>query len=172
VRPWRYPPRLDLQYGDWWRSEFERGDGAPWTTPDPDLAILITTVLLASQPVFGPPATDVLDPVPRADLEHAMLDGIPGVLLELDKDTRNMILTLARMWTTMATGEIKPKDAAADWVLRRLPEEHRAVLEHARAMYLGEEPDVWDELMPRVRPHADVVVGAIRDTAARRLALP
>jgi streptomycin 3"-adenylyltransferase len=25
VVPWRYPPRFDFQYGDWWRSEFERG---------------------------------------------------------------------------------------------------------------------------------------------------
>jgi predicted nucleotidyltransferase len=25
VRPWRYPPLLDLQYGDWLRPEFERG---------------------------------------------------------------------------------------------------------------------------------------------------
>jgi predicted nucleotidyltransferase len=172
VRPWRYPPRLDLQYGDWWRPEFERGDFEPWTTPDPDLAIVITTVLLASQPVYGPPAAEVLDPVPRDDLERAMLDGIPGVLLELEKDTRNMILTLSRMWMTMATGEIRPKDAAAGWVLERLPAEHRLVLERARAMYLGEAPEQWDDLLPRIRPHTDFVVGAIRDVAARRPAQP
>ena len=30
IRPWRYPPRMDFQYGDWWRSQFERGELEPW----------------------------------------------------------------------------------------------------------------------------------------------
>lgn len=29
VRRWRYPPHVDAQYGDWWRSEFERGNLTP-----------------------------------------------------------------------------------------------------------------------------------------------
>jgi streptomycin 3"-adenylyltransferase len=29
IRPWRYPPRMDFQYGDWWREEFERGELDP-----------------------------------------------------------------------------------------------------------------------------------------------
>ncbi|MBM0238323.1 DUF4111 domain-containing protein [Micromonospora sp. ATA32] len=36
-------------------------------------------------------------------------------------DTRNVILTLARIRTTLATGGIRSKDAAADFVLDRLP---------------------------------------------------
>ena len=64
VRPWRYPPLLDLQYGDWLRGEFERGELPPWPTPNPDLAVLITIVLRDGRPLFGPPPADVLDPVP------------------------------------------------------------------------------------------------------------
>jgi streptomycin 3"-adenylyltransferase len=49
VRPWRYPPRRDFQFGEWWRTEFEAGDLEPWAEPtDPDLASLITMVLSAA----------------------------------------------------------------------------------------------------------------------------
>ena len=57
---------------------------------------------------------------------------------------------------------IRSKDAAADWALPLLPEEHRAVLAHARDIYLGKEPEEWGDLLPRVRPHADHVIGEIR----------
>ena len=29
VRPWRYPPRLDIQYGDWFRAELRAGGLRP-----------------------------------------------------------------------------------------------------------------------------------------------
>jgi predicted nucleotidyltransferase len=32
IRPWRYPPRMDFQYGDWLRGAFESGDSEPWQT--------------------------------------------------------------------------------------------------------------------------------------------
>ena len=61
-------------------------------------------------------------------------------------------------------GELRPRsdtDAAADWALARLPEEHRPVLARARGVYLGEEDERWDDLRPRLRPHADFVVQEI-----------
>ncbi len=43
VRPWRYPPRCELQYGEWLRGEFEAG--VPLSTePNPDFAPLELTV--------------------------------------------------------------------------------------------------------------------------------
>ena len=163
LKPWRYPPRIDFQYGDWLRGEFERGNVEPWpTTSNPDLAVLVTMVLLWGVPVFGPPPEAVLDPVPHDDLVQAMVGGIDGLLGDLEPDTRNVILTLARIWSTVATGVIRSKDAAADWALTRLPEEHRAVLARARAIYLGEQEERWDDLRPRVRPHAERVVAEIQ----------
>jgi len=44
IRPWRYPPRIELQYGEWLRSEFLSGNFAPWQADRPDVAILITMV--------------------------------------------------------------------------------------------------------------------------------
>ena len=77
-----------------------------------------------------------------------------------------MLLTFARIWTTLETGEIRSKDRAADWVLPRLPAEHRPVLEHARAIYLDEAAPDWAPLRARVRPHADYVVAHIEVLAA------
>ena len=162
VRPWRYPPRSEFQYGEWLRDDYERGVVPAASDASPDLAPLISMVLLGNQPLFGPPPADVLDPVPHADLIHAIVAGIPGLLDDLESDAANVVLTLARIWTTVATGAIHSKDAAADWVLPRLPKEHRAVLARARAVYLGDADDErWGELKSRLRPHADFVVQAI-----------
>jgi predicted nucleotidyltransferase len=162
IKPWRYPPSFDFQYGDWLRGEFESGNVEPWpTTTNPDLAALITMVLLGDRPLLGPPPNEILDPVPRADLMRAIVGDIDTLLDDLDTDTRNVLLTLARIWTTVATGVIRSKDAAADWALDRLPEEHRAVLARARAIYLGDADEHWDDIEPLVRPHTDHVVAEI-----------
>jgi predicted nucleotidyltransferase len=161
VRPWRYPPLLDFEYGDWWRDEFSRGNFTPWVSPNPDLALLVKMALQANRPLFGPPPAEVLDPIPPADIRRAMLDGIPALLSYLDGDERNVVLTFARIWTTLATGVIRSKDAAADWALPLLPPDHRPVLAHARAIYLGDVPEEWGDLLPRVRPFVDHVIGEI-----------
>jgi streptomycin 3"-adenylyltransferase len=163
VRPWRYPPRMDFQYGDWLRGEFERGNLEPWPSrTNRDLATLITMVLLADTPLLGPPPADVLDAVPPGDLRRGMVEDLDSLLAELEPDTRNVLLTLARIWSTAESGVIRSKDAAADWALERLPDEHRAALAHARAIYLGEAEERWDGLAARVRPCADFIAGEIR----------
>ena len=162
IRPWVFPPNLAFQYGDWWRREFARGDHSPWRTPNPDLAVILASARERSEPLVGPELGDVLDPIPRADVNQAMLNAIPDLLADLESDTRNVILTLARIWYTTATGSIEPKDVAADWALARLPEPDRPVLAHARAIYLGEEPERWDDLRTNVRPLAELLIGRIR----------
>lgn len=163
IKPWRYPPSFDFQYGDWLRTEFESGDVEPWpTTTNPDLSVLITMVLLGNRPLLGQPPAAILDPVPRRDLANGSVAGIASLLDDLDSDTRNVILTLARIWSTLATGSIRSKDAAADWVLARIPNEHRPVLARARAIYLGEQEELWDDIRPQVRHHADYVVAEIQ----------
>jgi predicted nucleotidyltransferase len=169
VRPWHYPPKFDFQYGEWLRPQFQGGDVEPWpTTTSGDLASLITMVLLANRPMLGPPPNEVLDPVPREDYMAAIVDGIDELLRDVDWDTRNVILTLARIWSTVATGDIRSKDAAADWALSRLPAEHRDVLARARAIYVGDQEERWVDLSPRVRRHADYVIGEIRSLVQPR----
>jgi streptomycin 3"-adenylyltransferase len=160
VRPWRYPPRWELQYGEWLREEFLAGELEPWPSLNPDLAVLISMVLASGRPLIGPPAAELLDPVPRDDLMRAMVDELPQLVGDLATDTRNVLLTLARIWTNLATTEILSKDAAADWALRRLPPEHRQALERARALYLDGGYGAWDD-MEAVRAHAAFVVAQI-----------
>lgn len=139
ISPWRYPPRMDLQYGDWWRQEFESGDLEPWGSPEnPDLASLIRMVLLADHSLLGPPPAEVFEPVPRRDYLSALTHAIDGLLEEVGSDTTNVLLTLARIWFGIVTDEVASKNAAVDWVLPRIPAKHRGVLAEARAIYLGE----------------------------------
>lgn len=146
VVPWNYPPRLDLQYGEWLRPAFLAGDVRPWPSVSPDLAMLITMVTGHSEPVLGPPAQQLLDAVQREDLVRAMIDELPSLLADLEADTRNVLLTLARMWMTAATGGVRSKDAAAAWALGDLPPELRPLLARARAGYRGETEDRWEDL--------------------------
>ncbi|MFF2205043.1 aminoglycoside adenylyltransferase family protein [Streptomyces sp. NPDC058145] len=160
VRPWRYPPTCDFLYGEWLRAEYEAGQ-VPQPEPMPDLALLVSMALSGDHSLTGPPLSEVLDPVPRADLVGASVAGVPGLLDALDSDTRNVLLTVARIWTTLATGRIRSKDAAADWALARLPPEHRPALEHARQLYLDctySEESWSDALLTRVRPVVDRVL--------------
>ena len=160
VRPWRYPPRMDFQYGEWLRRDFERGVVEPARVEEPDLVTLLTIVLQHGRAVLGPPAAELLDPPPPGDYARAVAGGMDGLEGDFEADTRNAVLTSARIWCTLATGEIRSKDAAADWALERLPEDRRAPLSRARAIYLGEAGERWDDL--DVRPYADAVVAEIR----------
>ncbi len=130
VRPWRYPPRVEFQYGEWLRDDYAAGV-IPSPTTSSDLAPLLTMVLQADRPLSGPPPAEVLDPVPPSDLRRAIVEGVPALVDELETDTRNVVLTLVRIWATLATGQVTSKDAAADSALARLSQEHRAVVARA-----------------------------------------
>jgi predicted nucleotidyltransferase len=169
VRPWRYPPSFDLQYGEWLRERFERGDGELLRPAvNPDLTVLVTIVLLGGRPLFGPPPGELLDPVPPEDCIEAMVGDLDRLMDEFEGDPRNILLTLARIWQTVATGVIDRKDRAAEWARERLASAHRQPMERARAMYLGREADDWPGLAAEARATADHVIWQIRREAARR----
>jgi predicted nucleotidyltransferase len=166
VRPWRFPPRFDFQYGEWLRAEFDTGELEPWPSVNPDVAVLLTMARLRSEPLIGPPAAELLDEVPRADLARAMVDELDPLLADLEPDTRNVLLTLARMWSTVATGEISTKDAAADWAASRLPNEHAAILLRARDAYLSGGDEGWEDFMPAAMSAAVRMADEVRAVAA------
>ncbi len=163
VRPWRYPPRVDLQYGEWLRAELAAGADPP-SGPEPDLAMLLASVRNRGVALIGPPAAALLDPVPHGDLVRAVLDGLPGLLAELHADTRNVVLTLARMLVTVRTGRIVPKTEAAERVLPRLSDDDRDVLARARAVHVGEQQALPAD-MPGLEDFAAHVAAAIRAEA-------
>lgn len=162
IRPWRYPPAFDFHYDELLRDRFESGEVEPWSgSTNPDLASAITMVLIGDARLVGPPAADVFDPVPRADYLDAILRDIQTVDEYLARDTRNVVLTLPRIWGAVATDRVDSKESSALWALPRLPADHRSVLERALAAYRGELPDSWDDLRAEARAYADHVVAEI-----------
>ena len=163
IRPWQYPPRFDFLYGDWMRQDFEAGNVEPWATAVyPDLAIVLTQVLIASKALVGPPASTLVDPVPHRDFMTAMVGEIDRLMGDLEADTRNVLLTLARIWCTVETDSIQSKPDAAAWALQRLPTEHQPALARARASCLGEVEDHWRDIKPLIHPCADFMIAHVK----------
>lgn len=149
-----YPARRQFLYGEWLRDTFEAGE-APGPASDPDLTLVLAQARQTAEPLFGPDTTDLLPVIPQADIRRAIGDALPALLDSLEGDERNVLLTLARMWRTLVTGEFVSKDAAAEWAQTRLPAEHATVLADARDGYLGILKDDWGPRRQEVRRVAD-----------------
>lgn len=163
VVPWRFPPRAEFVYGEWLREAFEAGS-VPEPVHDPDLAIVLKKVLDNSQALYGRAAEALFDPVPMSDIRRAVRNSLPGLLAETAGDERNVVLTLSRMWLTAATGEIAPKDVAAEWAEKRVPAHHGVLLKQAREAYLGVIADHWGS-----RERFDALVGYMKDSIEKCL---
>lgn len=162
INPWRYPPYFDFQYGDWLRVSFEKGIIEPWSTHEmPDLAIIVTQILLKSQTLWGLEPEQLLVSVPYHDFMKAILHGLNGLATDLDHDTRNVLLTYARIWSTLETNSIKSKSVAADWVMNHLPEVYQPVMRRAKSICIGEENEYWDDIKVLIKPCADFIVDKI-----------
>lgn len=159
INPWHYPPRFDFQYGEWLRKQFEQGNIEPWPTKEmPDLALLITQILLASNTLVGKTPDQLLCKVPYKDFITALQNALPSLMSDLDSDVRNVLLTLARVWSTVATDAIRSKPDAADWVIHRLPEKYRPVMIRAKAICKGEEKEQWDDIQELIKPCANFML--------------
>ncbi|MCE9662971.1 DUF4111 domain-containing protein [Halomonas sp. M5N1S17] len=142
VVPWQFPPRAEFVYGEWLREEFDAGS-VPEPVQDPDLAIVLKKVMDNSLPLYGSYAAKVFEPVPMTDIRRAIRDSLPSLLAEAAGDERNVVLTLSRMWLTATTGDIAPKDTAAEWAEKQAPPHHAMLLKYAREGYLGKIEDRW-----------------------------
>jgi streptomycin 3"-adenylyltransferase len=164
INPWHYPPRFDFQYGEWLRNQFEHENVEPWPAKEmPDLALLVTQILLASNTLVGVDPDQLLCKVPYNDFMAAIKDALPNLISDLDSDIRNVLLTLARIWSTVATDAIRSKPSAANWVINRLPEKYRPVMERAKAICKGEEKEHWDDIQELIKPCADFMLSEINN---------
>lgn len=170
INPWRYPPKFDFQYGDWLRQEFDSGNIEPWQTKEmPDLALLITQILLASHTLVGDHPNQLFPKVPYADFMRAIKESLPHLRSDLNGDTRNVLLTSARIWNTVTTDSICSKVAAADWAMKRLPDPYRPVLERAKAICKGKEKEHWEDIQKLIQPCADFMLNEIDIKLAERI---
>ena len=163
VRPWRYPPRVEFHFGEWRRESLERMDPmALAARDDPDATVAIALTRAAGVVLVGASPRQFLDPVPRPDLERAMLDGIDPLVGDLERDTWNVLLTLARIWHSLDSGQIVSKSAAAQWAISRLATDDAAVLGRALDWYIGRGVDASAQLSREARSTAESMLREIR----------
>lgn len=170
INPWKLPPTFDFQYGDWMRKDFESGNFEPWETKEMyDLAIIITQIHLGSKTLFGPDPAELLPEIPYKDFVHASVRELDNLVGDLEWDTRNVILTLARVWSTLETDMIRSKRDAADWAAERLSPKLKPVMERARRIAIGEAEEDWSDLKEVIRPAAEFMLEKIKETAEENM---
>jgi len=162
INPWQYPPHFDFQYGEWLRKSFEEGIIEPWSTHEmPDLALIVTQILLKSQTLFGLEPEKLLRPVPYHDFIKAMLHDLNRLAMDLADDTRNVLLTYARIWSTLETNMIRSKPTAADWAMKHLPKIYQPVMKRAKSICIGVENEYWDDIKVNIKSCADFMADKI-----------
>lgn len=142
--PWKFPPRRELQFGEWLRKDILIGVFEE-PTIDPDLTILLAKVRENSIAIAGPPAQELFDPIPKADFLQAQAETLN--LWNAPEDWMgeecNIILTLARIWYSVTTDKITSKEYAVNWLLeqKHLPTKYHPILCAARQVYCGLSQD-------------------------------
>jgi streptomycin 3"-adenylyltransferase len=144
LHPWRHPTPYDLHFGETWRPAFETGldEVLPGQTePDPDLAAHITVLHAHGVVLYGAPIADVFPAVPRKDYVDSLARDFAWCRDEGHTAARYAILSMTRVWATLATGEIHSKDSGAAWAAERVPDELRPLVERALESYRGDGLD-------------------------------
>lgn len=144
LRPLTGSPCCDFQYGEWLREDLLAGL-LPQPVRDPDVVALLAAAQDSYEVLRGPAVENLLEPVPPELLRQALLAVVPDVSQGVVGDERNSLLTLARIIVTLDTGQVVSKDAAAQAVAPKLIGNDRVLLDYARAGYLGEVSDDWND---------------------------
>ena len=111
LRGWRHPARYGLHY-----SERHRPRESPG--PSTDLAAHFTVARERGIALFGPPPRLCFPTVPWHDYVLAIL-GDSRLCLELLTRTC-AVLTISRVWATLATREVHSKESGALWAMAHL----------------------------------------------------
>ncbi|WP_027998935.1 aminoglycoside nucleotidyltransferase ANT9 [Sinorhizobium arboris] len=138
-----FPVRAEFIYGEWLRDAYESGE-LPAPVIEPENTLVLAQARQEAVSLFGPDARELLPSVPPQQIRRAMRDALPSLIDSLHGDERNVLLTLARMWRTSATGDFITKDAAASWAATRMPREQADTLIYAREAYMGKVNDDWE----------------------------
>lgn len=148
------PARAEFVYGEWLREAFEAGQ-RPMPVRDPENTLVLAQARREALPLIGPEAAVLLPEIPADEIRQAMRDALPTLLAGFEGDERNVLLMLARMWRTAATGAFVAKDVAAAWAAARMPVAEAETLAYARAAYLGGIEDDWQGRQAAARRTAD-----------------
>lgn len=149
-----FPARSQFVYGEWLRDQFEAGEVSK-PTSDPELTLLLAQARRDAQTLIGPALAEVLPIIPESDVRRAIAEALPSLLRSLEGDERNVLLTLARMWRTLATAEFVSKEVAAQWALPNLSDAAATMLTAARDEYLSVTDFDWSARCQDVGKAAD-----------------
>lgn len=163
------PRQTDFLYGEWLRKDFSLGI-LPMPHNSAGMILLLAQARETALPMHGDSLSVQLPAIPPETIRAALLETAPQLMSGLVGDERNVLLTLARMWWTAATGTFVSKDLAAAWAMARLTGEARAVLDLAMRAYLGQVQDHWESRRQATRQTAEVLVlrtaGCLREPPA------
>ncbi|MBX9462579.1 MAG: DUF4111 domain-containing protein [Aquamicrobium sp.] len=135
-----YPARAEFVYGEWLRGALE-GGAVPQAEASPEFTLVLAQARGEALPLVGPSIADMVPDIPSHVIRWAIRDLLPELVESVEGDGRNVLLTLARMWRTLKTGQFVSKDAAADWAGLQLPAQVAGPLALARNAYLGDGND-------------------------------
>jgi predicted nucleotidyltransferase len=153
LHPWRYPTPLDFHFSEEFRARFDVGEHEAWEGLESRaLAAHITVLRQAGVVIAGPPLESVFPEVPWSDYVHALTHDLDWCREHFAKFPRYGVLSIARIWATLATGAPQSKASGAEWALPRLPAELRRVLAHGLDVYARAAEERWSDL-----PVADYV---------------
>lgn len=152
-----FPARAEFVYGEWLRDAFEAG-AVPMPEQDPEYTLVLAQARQDARTLLGPDKAVLLPETASGDIRAAMRDLLPSLLAGLQDDTRNVLLTLARMWQTARSGAFASKDEAALWAIPQLARENAMTLAYARKAYLGEAADDWRGYRGEARRLAEQLV--------------
>jgi predicted nucleotidyltransferase len=153
LHPWRYPTPLDFHFSEEFRARFQAGEHEAWDGLESRaLAAHITVLRQAGVVIAGPPIESTFPEVPWCDYVHALTHDLDWCREHFAKFPRYGVLSIARIWATLATRAPQSKASGAEWALPRLPAGLRPVLEHGVDVYTGVAEERWSDL-----PVADYV---------------
>jgi len=149
-----YPARSEFVYGEWMRDQFEAGR-VPSPIADPELTLLLAQARREALALHGPTLDKLLPEIPEPCIRLATAEALSPLLVMMKGDERNVLLTLARMWCTLETGEFVPKDVAADWAIPSLSGTAATVIAAARDEYLTGKACDWSVQSAAARQASD-----------------
>lgn len=139
-----YPARCEFIYGEWLREEYKAGE-IPDSICDAELTLVLAQAREEAVALFGVDLSALLAPIPQSEIHQAIRDVLPALIVSLEGDERNVLLTLARMWRTAVVGDFVAKDVAASWAADELTAEQAKVLLDARREYMDEGEEDWQK---------------------------
>lgn len=137
-------PECEYMYGEWLRADIESGK-IPQRYNEPDVILLLFQARSSSIVLYGVPAENLLPEIGFEKINKAILHSLPALMQSITGDERNVLLTLARMWYSLSSQKICPKDIAAYWAAENVPEELSNLLIMAAEGYNGKIKDYWKD---------------------------